>query len=134
MLIDSRVEVIARARRWLSSNASAEGFAEEEVRKLGLVVSEACANVIEHAYRGQPDKPIELRLAIDESSLVLKIRHVGDVRFAPEEYEPPDLSQPHEDGYGVFLMHSVMDEVLFDTASERGTTLTLVKRCSKPSS
>ncbi len=131
LLIDSRIEEIARAREWLTGLASAGGFSDKEVRGFGLVVSEACANIVKHAYRGQSGNPIELRLAVDETSLVLKIQDEGE-RFDLESYSPPDLGEPHEGGYGVFIMRSVMDEVHYDTSGERGTTLTLVKRRSVP--
>lgn len=127
LLIDSRMEDVARARRWLTEGAGAEGFTEEEVRRLGLVISEACVNVIEHSYGGEPGNPIELSLVIDESSLVLTVRDVG-LKFDVDGYQPPDLSVPHEGGYGVFLIRTLMDEVEYDTSAEKGTTLTLVKR------
>lgn len=122
---------VARVRRWLEDRARAEGFSSEDVRKLALVVSEACVNVIEHAYEGRPSNPIELSLTIDETSLVLKIRDVG-LKFDLENYEPPDLSEPHEGGYGIYIMRSLMDRVEYDTSGERGTTLTLVKLRSAP--
>ena len=127
MLIDSRVEEVARARRWLSDHAAAEGFSDGEVRKFALALSEACVNVIEHAYRGEAGNPIELELTIDDEALKLTIRDSG-AAFDLAGYEPPDLSEPHEGGYGVFIMHSLMDEVKYDTAGHQGTVLTLVKR------
>lgn len=133
LLIDSRVEEVARARNWLTEHASAEGFSSKDVRNLGLVVSEACVNVIEHAYRGQPGNPIELSLSIDEANLTLTIRDVGE-KFDPETYEPPDLSEPHESGYGVFIIRSLMDEVRYDTSAKQGTTLMLIKHRSGPQS
>ena len=131
LLLDSRLEEITRARQWLTEHASAQGFSDKEVRNLGLAVSEACANVIKHAYGGRAGNPIELRLTIDERSLTLKICDTG-VEFDLEGYQPPDLSEPHEGGYGVFIIHSLMDEVEYDSSQERGTTLTLVK--NRPSS
>jgi serine/threonine-protein kinase RsbW len=131
LLLDSRVEEVARARDWLSQQAAAGGFSDSEVRKLGLVLSEACVNVIEHAYGGEAGNPIELLLSIDNEALRLTIRDFG-ARFAVEDYEPPDLSEPHEGGYGVFIMHSLMDEVKYDTAGQQGTVLTLVKRRHQP--
>ncbi len=132
LLIDSRLEEVARARKWLSEHASAQGFSDAEVRKLGLVVSEACVNIIEHAYAGEPGNSIQLRLFIDDARLVLEIRDFG-ARFNLETYKPPDLSEPHEGGYGVFIMRSLMDKVEYDTSGEQGTILTLVKhRSSNP--
>ena len=133
LLIDSRVEEVARARKWLTEHASTEGFSSKEVRNLGLVVSEACVNVIEHAYGGRPGNPIELKLFIDERELVLTIRDVGN-KFDPTTYKPPDLSEPHESGYGVFIIRSLMDDVRYDTSGEQGTTLTLVKHRSNSAS
>ncbi len=127
LLIDSRVEEVARARKWLSDHAAAEGFSDGDVRKLGLVLSEACVNVIEHAYRGEAGNPIRLHLFIDDEALRLTIRDFG-VRFDLEGYAPPDLSEAHEGGYGVFIMRSIMDEVEYDTSGPKGTALKLVKR------
>jgi anti-sigma regulatory factor (Ser/Thr protein kinase) len=126
LVIDSRVEQVAKARCWLSRHALAAGIPEQTVRDLGLVVSEACANIIKHAYGGRPDLPIELHLAIEPARLVLSIRDVG-TKFDLQGYQPPDLSEPHEGGYGVFIIRSLMDEVVYDTSGEQGTTLTLVK-------
>ena len=127
LLIDSRVEEVSRARKWLSDHAAAEGFSGGDVRKLGLVLSEACVNVIEHAYLGEAGNPIELQLSIDDESLRLTIRDTG-ARFELEDYELPDLDEPHEGGYGVFIMRSLMDEVEYDTSGQQGTVLTLIKR------
>ncbi len=133
LLIDSRVEEVARARKWLSDHAAAEGFSDGDVRKFGLALSEACVNVIEHAYRGEAGNPIELELTIDDEALKLTIRDSG-AAFDLERYDPPDLSEPHEGGYGVFIIHSIMDEVTYDTSGQRGTVLTLVKRRPSPTS
>ena len=126
LLIDSRVEEVSRARKWLSDHAAAEGFSGGDVRKLGLVLSEACVNVIEHAYLGEAGNPIELQLSIDDESLRLTVRDTG-ARFELEDYEPPDLDEPHEGGYGVFIMRSLMDEVSYSASGQQGTVLTLIK-------
>ncbi len=126
LALDSRVSEIARARRWVSEHAQAAGFSEADVRNLGLAVSEACANVIRHAYHGQPGRPIGLRLRVDETRLALWIRDQG-TKFDPHAYQAPDLDQPHEGGYGVFIIRSLMDEVDYDTSARQGTTLRLVK-------
>jgi serine/threonine-protein kinase RsbW len=126
LVIASRIEELARARRWAGEYAAAGGFPSKDVHDLGLVVSEACANVIKHAYRGEPNHTIELHLAIDETRLVLSIRDQGE-KFDLDGYQPPDLTEPHEGGYGVFIIRSLMDEVTYETAGEQGTTLTLVK-------
>lgn len=131
LLIESRVEEIARAREWLSERTREEGFEYKDVSNIGLAMSEACANVIKHAYGEQPGNVIKLRLAIDARSLILSIYDQGE-KYNPESYAPPDLSKPQDGGYGVFLIRNLMDEVHYDSSSGRGTTLTLVKHRSSP--
>jgi serine/threonine-protein kinase RsbW len=126
LIIDSRLEELDRARQWVSGHARSEGFAPKAVFDLALVLSEVCTNVIKHAYRGEPNLPIELKLAIDETKLTLSVHDHG-AKFDIHAYQPPDLSQPRESGYGVFIIRSLMDEVEYDTSGDRGTTVILVK-------
>jgi len=124
--IESRVEEVARARRWLAEHALAAGFPEDETRRVGLALSEACTNVIEHAYGGQPGHHIDLQLDVDAERLTVRVRDTGRP-FDPASYRPPDLSRAHESGYGVHLMRSIMDEVRYAPSEEGGTQLTMVR-------
>ncbi|MFQ5595366.1 MAG: ATP-binding protein [Anaerolineae bacterium] len=126
LVIQSRLERISDARRWLTEHARAAGFAEDAILDLRLVVSEALANVVEHAYGGASDQEIRLALVIDDEKLCLIIRDFGR-KFDLAHYTAPDLDQPSEGGYGVFLMHELMDEVTYDTSPPTGTKLTLVR-------
>lgn len=126
LIIESRVEELARAREWMRDYAHAAGFSDRQVHELSLVVSEACTNVIKHAYRGEPNYRIELHLAIDDVQLVLSIRDSG-VPFDHASYQPPDLDEPQEHGYGVFIIKSLVDEVRYETVDGSGTALRLVK-------
>jgi serine/threonine-protein kinase RsbW len=126
LTITSQLGELARARTWVGDHARAAGMPEQAVNELRLAVSEAVANVIEHGYRGEPNHAIDLHLAADDNQLVLTIHDDGDP-FELQAYEPPDLDQPHEGGYGVFLIRSLTDEVHYETPAGGGTTLTLVK-------
>ena len=126
LVIQSIPDELRLARGWLSDHARASGFSDREVRDLALVVSEACANVIEHAYRGEPNHPIDLHLTIDETKLLLLVHDLG-VPFNVGDYRPPDLDAPQEGGYGVFIIRNLMDEVEYDVSDGTGTTLRLVK-------
>ncbi|MBI3969552.1 MAG: ATP-binding protein [Chloroflexi bacterium] len=126
-MIESRLDQIASIRQWVSEHARANGFSDREISGLMLAVSEACANVVKHAYHSQPGNPVELDLIIDDAKLELRIRDYGEP-FDLRSYQPPDLTQSHEGGYGVHIIRSLMDEVRYESAGERGTILTLVKR------
>ena len=51
---------LAPTRVAIERLASELGFSEEEVAHLGLVVNEAMANVIRHAYNNRTDQPMEV--------------------------------------------------------------------------
>lgn len=131
LVIQSRLERIPDARQWLTEHARAAGFAEDVILDLGLALSEALANVVEHAYGGNADQEIHLSLAIDSEKLCLTIRDFGK-KFDLANYTVPDLDEPSEGGYGVFLIHELMDEVTYDTSPPTGTKLTLIRYRSAP--
>lgn len=128
LVVDSRLEAVAEARAWLAKQASQAGFSSDAIGDLKLAVTEAITNVVCHAYGGEPGHEIVLSLEVDEEALTLTIRDFARGQF-DGNYPAPDLNgEPPESGYGIFLMRQVMDEVRYDTSSEVGTTLTLVKR------
>lgn len=126
MVIDSRLEAVAQAREWVAERAREARLCRETIGDLKLALTEAVTNVVRHSYDGEPGHQIILSWAVDDERLTLTIREFGRP-FDISEYQPPDLSELHTGGYGIFLIHSLMDEVHYDTSGE-GTTLTLVKR------
>ena len=126
LVIPAYLDRVAHARRWASQRAREEGCSQEVLTSLELAIAEALANVIEHSYEGEGPTEIHLTLDIDDKTLTLTIRDFGK-KFDPSTYEPPDLAQPSEGGYGVFLIREVMDEVVYDGSFESGGRLTLVK-------
>ena len=112
-------------RDWLTGVARKEGFNERQALDLAVAVNEACANIHRHAYAGREDGEIELRLEVQEEALSLRIRDYGS-GFSPEECRRPDLLNPSEGGYGVFLIQALMDEVEY-IRKEAGTELRLRK-------
>ena len=126
LVIESQLDQVGKARQWAAKLARKAGFDNEAVFALELALSEALANVIRHAYQGAGNREIRLSLAFDDEKLRLAIRDFGK-KFDLTNYRPPDLSRPHEGGYGIYLMHELMDEVHYDTSQRHGTTLTLVR-------
>ena len=127
LTIKSRLSQVAVVRNWVAERARAAGFSTEDVSALKLAVSEACTNVIRHAYKGADDRDIILSIDIKGDRLALSIRDFGE-KFDLACYKPPDLDKPSEGGYGVYLILKLMDEVEWDTSPPRGTVLRMVKR------
>lgn len=130
LVIQSRLDAVAGVRHWAAQRVRAARFDDEAVFAVELALSEALANVIKHAYGGREDQEIRLLLVVDDEKLSLTIRDFGE-KFDMANYAAPDLDAPSAGGYGVFLMHQLMDEVTYDTSPEKGTRLTLVRYRSR---
>jgi len=92
-----------------------------------LAVHETCTNIIEHAYRNFPGR-VQLALTIFDQPrrLVVDIHDTGEP-FDLSEVQPPNLDEAQTRGYGLFLIHHLMDEVNYQP--ERGNNRwRLVKR------
>ena len=92
-----------------------------------LAIDEACSNVIRHAYEGAADKDIVLSIGIEGDTLSLTIQDFGK-KFDLSRYKSPDLDEPAEGGYGVYLTRELMDEVEYDASPPQGTVLKMLKR------
>ncbi len=127
LIIESTLDAIAEARHWLADVADQAGFTPQEVSELKLVLTEACSNIVRHAYGGEKGHEIVLSLSIDEDELTLTIRDFGR-KFDLTRYQEPDLDVPHEGGYGIYIIETLMDSVEYDTSPQTGTILSIIKR------
>jgi serine/threonine-protein kinase RsbW len=93
-----------------------------------LAIHEACTNIIDHAYLSQTQGRIHLTIRLSNlpESLVLELQDTGEP-FDETAITEPHLDQPQERGYGVFLMHRLMDEVRY-TRTSRGNHWLLTKK------
>ena len=106
------------------------GFSTEEASQIELCTVEAVTNVIEHAYENQPGHPVEIRVTAKGGQLVLQIQDRGHTRAASVtttlNFDPLDIPSLPEGGMGLFLINSLMDEVMY--VSHQGTNvLTMTK-------
>jgi PAS domain S-box-containing protein len=95
--------------RWLA----AAGADDATVRDMQTACHEACANVIEHAYRFR-EATFDLEGSLADDEIVLTVRDTGGWRGAGN----PDR------GRGFAMMKSLVDEVSVER-SESGTAVTL---------
>lgn len=80
-----------------------------------LATHEACTNIIDHAYGNNPAERIALIITIllQPQQLLVDLYDTGK-SFDPASIPPPDLSQAHAHGYGLFLIRSLMDSVTYN--------------------
>jgi anti-sigma regulatory factor (Ser/Thr protein kinase) len=124
--IQSSVERIDDVRRWVAARAEVAHVDGEAIADMELALTEALANVIEHAYEGRGDREIRVGAEIADGALVVSVRDWGRPGN-PESFESRDLDDPGEGGYGVFLMAQLMDRVTREPQPDGGTLLTLTK-------
>jgi serine/threonine-protein kinase RsbW len=107
------------------------GLDEEAAFAVRLAGEEACANIINHAYRGVAPGPISMELRCDGAQVELRIEDRAPV-FAPEDAPAPDLTSDAETrrmgGLGWHLIRQMMDEVRHEPRAGGGNRLVLVKR------
>lgn len=133
--IQSRTELLADMRSFVSNAARAFGFSEGEVGKIELAIDEACTNIIKHAYKYNPDGIIEIRLSVQSAGktnrkFIVEILDSG-VSFDSSKYTAPDMTEYfrklRHGGLGIVLMKKLMDEVEFGPAVGDRNTIRLIK-------
>ena len=108
------------------------GLDDQETYSVQLAVDEACTNIIEHGYGGEGIGDIEFSCEKTDDGLMVMIRDESK-KFNPGEVSKPKIGTPLEElslrGAGLFLMHSMMDEVDF-SFNCGGTVLRMKKKKS----
>jgi serine/threonine-protein kinase RsbW len=84
---------------------------------LELAVYETCTNIVQHAYRDSAGR-IELKLTLEDQPprLIIDLYDTG-LSFNLTTVPQPNLEFPQEHGYGLFLVHQLMDDVSYAPAS-----------------
>jgi serine/threonine-protein kinase RsbW len=126
--ITSDLQEVRRARAWLLDRLAAAGYPRDMIGEILLAVGEALTNVVRHAYGGQPGHPIHLRLALDPEAVEISLQDESPRSFPVPGYSAPRPEDLAEGGYGLHLIHSLMDGVRYLPGEQGGTTLCLVKR------
>ncbi len=129
MLLDSDFKNLALVRKWLRSVALEVGLSPCGEGDLQVAVGEAVTNCIKHAYTGTPGGKILIYHSVVSGGLTIHIRDWGKT-FARDSYQEPDLSEPREGGYGVYLMRRLTDHVEISTDRPPGTEISLTKKIS----
>lgn len=134
LTVDSRLERLGEIANFIELAARESNLNDDQVYDVQMAVDEACANVIEHAYRGRADGTIDIKCEKRGKEFVVTIQDFGE-RFDPKKIAPPrtrdPLSKRNIGGLGLFFMHKMMDKVKFEFATGSGNRLTMVKKIKK---
>lgn len=116
---------LAPLRHQVEEFCAACGFDEKATGEIGLVVNEAIANVIRHAYGGAEDKPVEVSVEFDGQLLRIGIRDWGSGRLPSPACSSRDPMNPG--GVGLLCLREWMDNATFSQQPD-GMLLTLERR------
>jgi serine/threonine-protein kinase RsbW len=83
------------------------------IYQVQLAVHETCTNIIEHACAGLSGH-IEVAIQVIESELqiVIDLYDTGN-SFILSEFKSPNQEEPSINGYGLFIIHELMDNVVY---------------------
>lgn len=132
LVVPGTAESLPQIRDLVSHITQYVHFDDEMSSKIEMAVDEACANIVEHAYRDQkPPGEIELRAQAFSDRLEISILDHSPTDF-PVEVKPcmeidDYISSEQRRGMGLFIIHSFMDDVRHRYVRGHGNELLLVK-------
>jgi anti-sigma regulatory factor (Ser/Thr protein kinase) len=103
LALSARAENIAIIRHALGGFGEAFAVSEPKLSDIRLAVTEACANVVVHAYPGGEEGPMEVLASIDEGELTVLVRDRG--RGIRPRSDSPGL------GLGLSLIAALAEKV-----------------------
>jgi serine/threonine-protein kinase RsbW len=115
ILLPSRPENVAVIRQALAGAIEVLGLGESRLLDINTAVSEACNNVVVHAYEGELGL-LEVYLCVQDSELEVVVRDDG-VGIRPKAREPGLEVQ----GLGLSLIQTLSDRVEFLGGVDQGT-------------
>jgi sigma-B regulation protein RsbU (phosphoserine phosphatase) len=126
--IQARSDELCRMRDAVRSCVERVGCSELVVADIVLVVDEACQNIIRHAYQGDPEGQIELRIDRDGEDLIFSLLDRAPP-VDPEQVKGRDLDDVRPGGLGTHFIRELMDRADFlPRPDETGNLLRMVKR------
>lgn len=99
------------------------GVTRASVADVEIALTEACANVVQHATA---DDEYEITLAIGDTECSIRVVDTGH-GFDADSLGHDDAHPTAEQGRGIQLMRALVDRIAFTSEPEKGTVVHLVK-------
>jgi len=124
----ARAEQLRVVRARLREALDAQGVGPELRDRLVLAVDEACTNIIRHAYCGNCDDKITLRLTRERDMLAFELRDEAPA-VDPRKITTRDLGDCRPGGLGVPFIRALMDDWQLEPGTDgKGNVLRMRKR------
>jgi anti-sigma regulatory factor (Ser/Thr protein kinase) len=117
--------MLAATRKVLTVYLQEFGAPEEIVDDVILAMDEACSNVLQHAYRGQPHANYLLRADLQPERILIEVVDEGigfDIMAKPSTPHEDGLGEPTVSGRGLEVMRRLMTTVEVESPTQSGGT------------
>lgn len=108
--------------------AAQAAFDEQALFAIDMAARETLANAVKHGNELDPEKPVEVRLSVDDEGLQIEVRDHGG-GFDPDEV--PDPTNPDNllkgSGRGMLFIRNFMDNVAWKPHPDGGTVVSMSK-------
>ena len=125
-------EYISIVRLMVSGVCSRMDYAVEDIEDIKIAISEACTNVVLHAYDSKQEDGLRVVVKRFDDKLELVIQDFGkgfDVEAVmKKELKDADISEDNIGlGLGLNFIHNLMDDVELNSKLNEGTFIRMIK-------
>lgn len=137
LTVPGRYDQIRPICEFVAAGAKDALFSDDDIFHIELACDEACTNIIEHAYAGEDQGPIEVTWVITSDSFTIILTDQGQ-SFNPTAIPAPPTPQELKNldelenvkvgGLGLHFMKKLMDKVIFTFEEGKGNQLIMIKK------
>ena len=131
-LLESTLESVDQAEEIVLRIATAMGFDEDDLHRIGIAVRECMVNAVVHGNRYHSRKKVHLSVSPTPERLEIVIGDEGgsfDVSKLPDPLAEENLLR--QSGRGLLMMKAFMDEFQLRQRQPQGTEVRMVKKLAK---
>lgn len=126
LTLPNSAEFVSVARLTLSGIANRMGFNFDEIEDLKVAMSEACTNALKHGSDINTSKYI-VNYIMYANQLEIDVCDEGS-GFDINMVSDPDLENPKDNGLGLYIIKTLMDEVEVVSKENNGTIIRMIKK------
>lgn len=123
--IDSKLSDVALVGHAVRGVCACSPLDEQSYNEMEVCVVEAVNNAITHAYRRQNGFRVDTAITLHHDRITFEISDCGKAieDFSPRtlEFDPEEIGSIPENGMGLFIIETIMDEVSYRSENGRNT-------------
>jgi anti-sigma regulatory factor (Ser/Thr protein kinase) len=130
LLFSSDLALLPVVRQFIDAFARLGGLDPDSIDAIVLATNEATSNVIRHTYQSRPNEKLRIECRVVADGLEVEVSDEGEP-FNVCDVPDLDPAEPRIGGRGVFLIRTLVDELVHTSREEGGNTLRMVRRRRK---